>query len=132
MDDLPPHKILAQWKLDRTLNPHPHPQSFQDSAQEHPHHVNLLRNRRPDLPLGPFDGNVAAYAQLGAQHYFITTNTDYVPTLPSLETPHRVYLRSDMRYGTDDPTLWPQQWTDHYCYMPLIATRSSRPDLEPM
>ncbi|KAJ7042738.1 hypothetical protein C8F04DRAFT_1251556 [Mycena alexandri] len=132
MADPSPRKTLAQWRLERTQNPQLHPQPSQDSAQMHPHRIDLLRNRRSDIPLGPFDGNVAAHAQLGAQHYFITTNTNYVPTLPSLETPHRVYLRSDMRYGTDDPTLWPQQWTDHYCHMPLIAKRGSRPDLEPM
>ncbi|KAJ7863690.1 hypothetical protein B0H13DRAFT_1899462 [Mycena leptocephala] len=77
----------------------------QDSLRKpHPHGVDLLRNRALDRPLGPFDGNVGAFAELGTQHYFITTNTDYVPTLPSIETPHTVYLRTDMRYGTDDPT----------------------------
>jgi hypothetical protein len=83
-------------------------------------------------PLGPFDGNVAAFAQLGAQHYFITTNTDYVPAVPSLEIPHAVFLRSDMRYGTDDPTLWPQQWTSRYCHLPLIPKKGSCPELEVM
>ncbi|KAJ7075961.1 hypothetical protein B0H15DRAFT_791187 [Mycena belliarum] len=91
----------------------------------HPHSVNLLRNRNLDIPLGPFDGNVGAFAELGAKHYFITTNTDYVPALPSLKLPHAVYLRSDMRYGTDDPTLWPQQWTSDYCHMPLIPRRGA-------
>ncbi|KAJ6604881.1 hypothetical protein B0H10DRAFT_1957442 [Mycena sp. CBHHK59/15] len=82
----------------------------QDSLrQPHPHSVDLLRNCDPTNPLGPFDGNVGVFAQLGAQHYFITTNADYVPAVPSLKIPHAVYLRSDMRYGTDDPTLWPQQ-----------------------
>ncbi|KAJ6608363.1 hypothetical protein B0H10DRAFT_2302872 [Mycena sp. CBHHK59/15] len=98
----------------------------------HPHSVDLLRNRSLSVPLGSFDGNVGAFAQLGAQHYFITSNTDYVPALPSLTVPHAVFLRSDMRYGTDDPTLWPQQWTSHYPHMPLISTKGSRPELDVM
>lgn len=98
----------------------------------HPHSIDLLRNRAPTLPLGPFDGNVGAFAQLGAQHYFITTNADYIPTLPSLQHPHAVYLRSDMRYGTDDPTLWPQQWTSEYCHMPLIAQKGAVSELDVM
>ncbi|KAJ7932137.1 hypothetical protein B0H13DRAFT_1857273 [Mycena leptocephala] len=101
-------------------------------ARPHPHSVNLLRNQSFTVPLGPFDGNVGAFAELGAQHYFITTNTDYIPALPSLTVPHAVFLRSDMRYGTDDPTLWPQQWTSDYPHMPLIPTKGSRPELDVM
>ncbi|KAJ6528323.1 hypothetical protein DFH09DRAFT_935270 [Mycena vulgaris] len=94
--------------------------------------VNLLRNRNLHKPLGPFDGKVAALAQLGAEQYFITTNTDYVPALPSLQLPHALFLREDMRYGTDDPTLWPQQWTERYCHLPVIAEKATRPDLQVM
>ncbi|KAJ7703947.1 hypothetical protein B0H17DRAFT_1126980 [Mycena rosella] len=100
--------------------------------KSHPHSVDLLRNCNPRSPLGPFDGNVAAHAQIGAQHFFIMTNADYVPAVPSLEVPHAVYLRSDMCYGTDDPTLWPQQWTAHYCHLPLIAKKGARPKLDVM
>ncbi|KAJ7016030.1 hypothetical protein C8F04DRAFT_1105005 [Mycena alexandri] len=133
-----PRKTLAEWKLARSQNPHPQPppqpqlRASEGLADVQPHRVDILRNRQLGTSLGPFDGNVGAYAQLGARHYFITTNTDYVPALPSLEIPHRVYLRSDMRYGTDDPTLWPQQWTDHYCHMPLIAKKGTRADLASM
>jgi hypothetical protein len=81
----------------------------------------LLRNRDTSSALGPFDGNVVAIAQHNGLDYVITTNTDYIPTLPSLEIPHRLYLRSDMGYATDDPTLWPQQWSDNYPHLPLIA-----------
>ncbi|KAJ7807401.1 hypothetical protein B0H13DRAFT_1929041 [Mycena leptocephala] len=98
----------------------------------HPHSVDLLRNRSLTLPLGPFDGTVGAFAQIGAQHYFITSNADYVPAVPSITVPHAVFLRSDMRYGTDDPTLWPQQWTADYPHMPLISTKGSRPELDVM
>ncbi|KAJ6619029.1 hypothetical protein B0H10DRAFT_2217097 [Mycena sp. CBHHK59/15] len=37
-----------------------------------------------------------------------------------------------MRYGTDDPTLWPQQWTERYCHFPVIAEKATRPDLHAM
>ncbi|KAJ7484833.1 hypothetical protein B0H11DRAFT_2413754 [Mycena galericulata] len=100
--------------------------------QPHLHSVDLLRNRNPRAVPGPFDGNVGAFAQIGAQHYFITTNADYVPAVPSLEVPHAVFLRSDMRYGTDDPTLWPQQWTSRYCHLPLIARKGTRPKIDMM
>ncbi|KAJ7328260.1 hypothetical protein DFH08DRAFT_709600 [Mycena albidolilacea] len=101
-------------------------------TQTHPHGVDLLRNKNILSLLGPFDGKVAAWAHIGAQHYFITTNTDYVPAAPSLQLPHAVYLRTDMRYGTDDPTLWPQQWTEQYCHLPLISKKGARPELDVM
>lgn len=104
----------------------------QSLKETHPHGVDLLRNRDPGSPLGPFDGKVAAWARIGAQHFFITTNAGYVPAVPSLQLPHAVYLRSDMRYGTDDPTLWPQQWTAQYCHLPLIAQKGTRPDIDVM
>ncbi|KAJ7700310.1 hypothetical protein B0H14DRAFT_2417298 [Mycena olivaceomarginata] len=98
----------------------------------HPHSIDLLRNRNPSSPLGPFDERVAAHAQIGAQHYFITTNANYVPAVPSLELPHKVYLCTDMRYGTDDPTLWPQQYTPFYCHLPLISKKGARRELDIM
>ncbi|KAJ7800587.1 hypothetical protein B0H14DRAFT_3490537 [Mycena olivaceomarginata] len=127
-----PRKSFAQWKLERNMRQPPPQDNASTSAQPFPHSVDLLRNRNFLKPLGPFDGKVTAFAQLGAEHYFITTNTDYVPAVPSLETPHSVYLRSDMRYGTDDPTLWPQQFTEHYCHLAVIAKKGTRPDLAAM
>ncbi|KAJ7106450.1 hypothetical protein C8R43DRAFT_906257 [Mycena crocata] len=92
--------------------------------------VDLLQNKNPHAPLSAFDGKVGALVRLGALDYFITTNTDYIPALPSLEIPHRVFLRSDMRYGTDDPALWPQQWSPRYCHFALIPKKGSRPELD--
>ncbi|KAJ7169315.1 hypothetical protein C8R43DRAFT_1121194 [Mycena crocata] len=51
--------------------------------------VDLLRNKKPHAPLSAFDGKVGAFVRLGALDYFITTNTNYIPALPSLEIPHR-------------------------------------------
>ncbi|KAJ7860690.1 hypothetical protein B0H14DRAFT_3134785 [Mycena olivaceomarginata] len=94
--------------------------------------LDLLRNRDATSSLGPFNGQVAAIAQLRGESYFITTNTDYVPTLPSLQLPHALFLRSNMRYGTDNPTLWPQQFTAHYCHLPVIAKQGTHPELDVM
>ncbi|KAJ7020992.1 hypothetical protein C8F04DRAFT_1195901 [Mycena alexandri] len=131
MQTFPAKKTLAEWKQSRNSTPQTQRQ-IQPASPTGPHSVNLLRNRDPTKSLGPFDGRVGALAEICGEYYFVTTNTDYVPTLPSLETPHRVYLRSDMRYGTDDPTLWPQQWMQQYCHMPLIAKKGMRDDLAPM
>ncbi|KAF8197338.1 hypothetical protein K438DRAFT_1760116 [Mycena galopus ATCC 62051] len=98
----------------------------------YPSNAELLKNRDPGSLLGPFDAKVAAVALVGGEHYLITTNTDYIPAVPSVEVPHRLFVRSDMRYGTDDPTLWPQEWTRAYCHMPAIAKKGSRPDLDIM
>ncbi|KAJ7746140.1 hypothetical protein DFH07DRAFT_748528 [Mycena maculata] len=94
--------------------------------------MDLLRNRDPKVALGSFDGKVAVLATLQGENYFITTNTDYVPALPSLQLPHALFLWSDMRYGTDDPTLWPQQYTAHFCHLPAIAKKGARPEPDMM
>ncbi|KAJ6613703.1 hypothetical protein B0H10DRAFT_1951334 [Mycena sp. CBHHK59/15] len=56
----------------------------------------------------------------------------YVPAVPSLQLPHALFLRADMWYGTDDPVLWPQQWTAHYSHFPVISKKGSRPELQIM
>ncbi|KAF8185769.1 hypothetical protein K438DRAFT_1765560 [Mycena galopus ATCC 62051] len=98
----------------------------------YPTNAELLKNRDPGSSLGPFDGKVAAVALVGGEHYLITTNTNYIPAVPTVEVPHRLFVRSDMRYGTNDPTLWPQDWTRAYYHMPAIAKKGSRPDLHIM
>ncbi|KAJ7729386.1 hypothetical protein DFH07DRAFT_969524 [Mycena maculata] len=37
-----------------------------------------------------------------------------------------------MRYGTDDPTLWPQQYTTRFCHLPVIAKKGARSELNVM
>ena len=34
-----------------------------------------------------------------------------------------VYLRADVRYGPDDPTLWPQPWVSVYCHLGAIPRK---------
>ncbi|KAJ7205380.1 hypothetical protein B0H12DRAFT_1080326 [Mycena haematopus] len=76
-------------------------------------------------------GKLMGSAQHG-ETYFITTNVDYVPAVPSLTLPRAVFLRPDMRYGTDDPTLWPQQWSAHHCHLAMIPQRGARHALDVM
>ncbi|KAJ7868431.1 hypothetical protein B0H13DRAFT_1635742 [Mycena leptocephala] len=53
---------------------------------------------------------------------FVTSNARYIPALaPSL--PDKLFLRRDMRYGPDDPTLWPQQYSDIFCHMGAIPRK---------
>ena len=37
-------------------------------------------------------------------------------------------LRADMRYGPDDPMLWPQPWVDMYCHLGAIPRKPENPD----
>ncbi|KAJ7840672.1 hypothetical protein B0H14DRAFT_3457881 [Mycena olivaceomarginata] len=92
--------------------------------------TNLLRNK-PSVPapkyLGPFDGRVGAIFQANGETYYITTKCDYIP-VPPLST--QVYVHSDMRYGVDDPTLWPQPFSNKYFHLAAMPKRESRPDLD--
>ncbi|KAJ6593045.1 hypothetical protein B0H19DRAFT_1055696 [Mycena capillaripes] len=75
--------------------------------------------------LGPFDGRVAAFAEESGAHFFITSNAQYIPDVgPGL--PDRLFLRRDMRYGPDDPTLWPQQYNELYCHLGAIPRMPSQ------
>ncbi|KAJ7453636.1 hypothetical protein B0H11DRAFT_1741049 [Mycena galericulata] len=71
------------------------------------------------VPLGPFDSKVSAVVEINGESYFVTTNTDYIPALP-IRTNHTIYLRDNFRYGDDDPTLWPQQYSDRFCHLAAI------------
>ncbi|KAJ7743478.1 hypothetical protein DFH07DRAFT_777394 [Mycena maculata] len=94
--------------------------------------IDLLKNRIPEAPLGPFDGRVGAILRVGAETFFVTTNTDYVPQFVPISTTHPVSLRNDMRYGLDDPTLWPQKYSPTYCHLAAIPKPEERPDLAVM
>ena len=39
-----------------------------------------------------------------------------------------VKLRADVRYGPDDPTLWPQPWVDMYCHLGSIPRKPDDPN----
>ena len=39
-----------------------------------------------------------------------------------------VRLRDDVRYGPDDPTLWPQPWVEMYCHLGAIPRKPNDPE----
>ncbi|KAJ7906993.1 hypothetical protein B0H13DRAFT_1618853 [Mycena leptocephala] len=71
------------------------------------------------VPLGPFDGKVGAVVTIEAESYLITTHAPYIPAVP-IRPNHTVFIREDMRYGEDDPTLWPQNFSAYYCHLAAI------------
>ncbi|KAF8188611.1 hypothetical protein K438DRAFT_1764349 [Mycena galopus ATCC 62051] len=68
--------------------------------------------------LGPYDGRVAAHVAVGGTSCYITTNAGYVPGLPPAGD--ELFLRQDMRWGPDDPTLWPPHYSETYCHLGAI------------
>jgi hypothetical protein len=59
-------------------------------------------------------------------HYVCTTpNQDKIP-LPPMQR-REVFLRSDYRYGPDDPTLWPQPYLIQYPHLGAIPRRPEDP-----
>ena len=70
------------------------------------------------VPLGPFDGRVAAIL---TDFVCTTPNQDriYLPPMQRRE----VHLRADFRYGPDDPTLWPQPWVKEYPHLGAIPRK---------
>ncbi|KAJ7035893.1 hypothetical protein C8F04DRAFT_1258526 [Mycena alexandri] len=88
-------------------------------------HIDLLKNRNPEKRLGAFDSRVSAVVRISGTPYFITTNTDYIPTLPLRES-HTITLRKDYRFGEDDYTRWPQQYSERFCH--LAAIPEKKPD----
>ncbi|KAJ6522892.1 hypothetical protein B0H19DRAFT_1244341 [Mycena capillaripes] len=70
-----------------------------------PHALDLTRNRNTDVPLGPFDSKVGTVLKIDGENYYVVTNANYIPAMP-IKKDHHVFLRSDMRYGEDDPTQW--------------------------
>ncbi|KAJ6593737.1 hypothetical protein B0H19DRAFT_919818 [Mycena capillaripes] len=74
--------------------------------------------------LGPFDGRVAAHVWIENTRCFITTNARYVPSPPSSDA-NELLLRRDMRWGPDDPTLWPHEYNDHFAHFGAIPRRPS-------
>ncbi|KAJ7060637.1 hypothetical protein C8F01DRAFT_1369611 [Mycena amicta] len=94
--------------------------------------IDLLKNRDFTAPLSSFDGNVGALVTIGKDEYFITTNADYIPALPTIELYHSITLQSDCRYGKDDPMVWPQQYCPQYSHLAFFVKKGARTDLEIM
>ncbi|KAJ7732854.1 hypothetical protein B0H16DRAFT_1468365 [Mycena metata] len=90
--------------------------------------VDLLKNHRVHSDLGTLDcgGRVAAHVIMGNTSYFITTNTHYVPRLPEVD-PKQILIRRDMRFGPDDPVLWPRLYSEKFCHLPAIPKAPTDP-----
>ena len=73
-------------------------------------------------PLGPFDGKVAAV--IG--DWLITTPNQDVIWHPPWDK-RSVRLRSNARYGFDDPTLWPQAYVIQYPHLGAIPRKPDDP-----
>ncbi|KAF7360831.1 hypothetical protein MSAN_01112400 [Mycena sanguinolenta] len=84
--------------------------------------LDLTRNRRENVPLGPFDSRVSAILRQDSESYFVSTNASYVPALP-IRPNQTIFLREDMRYGEDDPTLWPQKYSAFFCHLGAIQRK---------
>ncbi|KAJ7107471.1 hypothetical protein C8R44DRAFT_885477 [Mycena epipterygia] len=90
--------------------------------------VDMLKNHRMHSDLCPPDcgGMVAAHVVMGNTSYFITTNTHYVPCLPEVD-PKQIVIRRDMRFGPDDPVLWPRLYSEKFCHLPAIPKAPTHP-----
>ena len=83
-----------------------------------PHFYPLRLCLSPIVPLGPFDGRVAAVVG----DFVCTTPNQTRIFLPPMQK-SEVKLRADVRYGPDDPTLWPQPWVENYCHLGAIPRK---------
>ncbi|KAJ7238315.1 hypothetical protein B0H12DRAFT_1075305 [Mycena haematopus] len=99
---------------------------------------NFLQNQDPlgtphllTAARGPFDGQLGAVVQLGQVDYLVTTHADYIPEPPAIAE-HDVFLRKDLRYGTDDFVLWPQRFSQRYCHLGVVRTTAATPITEIM
>ncbi|KAF8143180.1 hypothetical protein K438DRAFT_1994140 [Mycena galopus ATCC 62051] len=86
--------------------------------------IDLLKNRNENAKLGPFDGRLGAHIENQRTPFFVTTNARYIPALPILAD--QLLLRQDMRYGPDDPTLWPQFYSAEFCHLGAIPARCGK------
>lgn len=75
------------------------------------------------MPLGPFDGRVAAV--IG--DFVCTTPNQNRIFLPSMQK-SELKLRADVRYGPDDPTLWPQPYLVNFCHLGAIPRKPDDPN----
>ncbi|KAJ7615716.1 hypothetical protein DFH06DRAFT_1145756 [Mycena polygramma] len=82
------------------------------------------KTRNPSAKLGAFDGRLAAVVQARGDLYLITTHANYIPALPPSEI-HDVVLRTDLRYGLDNPSTSPQYYSDLYCHLAVTPTKAN-------
>lgn len=73
--------------------------------------------------MGVFDGRVAAVVG----DFVCTTPNQTRIFLPATQSTE-VKLRADLRYGPDNPMLWPQPWVNNYCHLGAIPRKPDDPN----
>ncbi|KAF8057832.1 hypothetical protein FPV67DRAFT_557001 [Lyophyllum atratum] len=76
-----------------------------------------------------FDGLVGAVIDVG--RYIVTSPNVRSIYYPPLGGDRPLYLRSNLRYGDDDPLMWPQNFTHTSSHLPLIP-HPPRDQTDPM
>jgi hypothetical protein len=59
---------------------------------------------------------------------FVCTTPNQTRIILPPKTTIEVRLRADVRYGPDDPTLWPQPWVEAYCHLGAIPRKPDDPN----
>ncbi|KAK0429917.1 hypothetical protein EV421DRAFT_1939721 [Armillaria borealis] len=78
----------------------------------------LLHKRNPDAKVSAFDGALGGLYD----KFIVTTPNASALWAPPLGSNRVMYLRSDLRYGDDDPLSWPQPYVPQYCHFPIIRS----------
>ena len=77
-----------------------------------------------------FDGFTGAVVQNG--HFIVTSPNRWMICHPPLGGDHSVFLRTNLRYGDDDPVQWPQPFTEtypHYACIPQCPDLPNHPHM---
>ncbi|KAJ7704529.1 hypothetical protein B0H17DRAFT_1326635 [Mycena rosella] len=87
--------------------------------------VDLLKYSKPDVKLGAFDGRVAAHVRTtSGLASFVTSNARYIPGFPPRSD--KIILREDMRFGPDNPTVYPQEYVEAFCHLAAIPRKNHK------
>ena len=78
------------------------------------------------VPLGPFDGRVAAVHPSLPEFYISSPNCEYIALPPGPRC--NVYPRSDGRFGADDHTQWPQPFSEKFPHLSCIPKKTEGHD----
>ncbi|KAJ7688099.1 hypothetical protein B0H14DRAFT_2653383 [Mycena olivaceomarginata] len=123
---LAPTQSQSIWNILRSMAERPTSREARGGPPSDKNGVDLLRNRGTAEMLGPFNGRVGAHFDHHGAPFFTISHARYIPNYaPGLTD--QLFLRRDMRYGPDDPTLWPQQYSAHYCHLGAIPRKPPPP-----
>ena len=78
--------------------------------------------KKVSVPLGPFDGRVAAVHPSFPESYISSPYCEYIPLPPGPRC--NVYPRFDGRFGADDHTQWPQPFSEKFPHLSCISKKT--------